>query len=83
MRTAIVVGLVLAGVASVAAQEYQSPVAPLPPTVSKPLDTSSATRVQVKGARPRAYVRASWSLRYNVALSNRGAVRPACGTAVS
>ena len=44
MRTVITVCLVLAGVASVTAQEYQSPVAPLPPTVSKPIDTSSATQ---------------------------------------
>jgi hypothetical protein len=44
MRTAIIVGVVLAGVASVAAQDYQSPVPPLPTTVKNPIDASPATQ---------------------------------------
>ena len=44
MRTALAIYFILMGVASVVAQDYQSPVAPLPPTVSKPLDTSPATQ---------------------------------------
>jgi hypothetical protein len=44
MRTALAICFILTGVASVAAQDYQSPVAPLPPTVSKPIDTSPATQ---------------------------------------
>jgi len=39
MRTALVIGLVLAGSASATAQEYQSPVPPMPPG---PMDTSPA-----------------------------------------
>jgi hypothetical protein len=44
MRTALAICFALAGVASAAAQEYQSPVPPLPPTVSNPINTSSATQ---------------------------------------
>jgi len=39
MRIALAIGLVLAGVAAVAAQEYQSPTPPMP---QGPIDTSSA-----------------------------------------
>jgi hypothetical protein len=44
MRIALAIGLVLAGVASVAAQQYQSPVPPMPAGMG--LDTSSAKTAQ-------------------------------------
>jgi hypothetical protein len=44
MRTALAVCFILTGIASVVAQDYQTPVAPLPQTVSKPIDTSPATQ---------------------------------------
>ena len=44
MRIAIVAGLALAGVVSAVAQDYQSPAAPLPTTVTNPIDTSPATQ---------------------------------------
>jgi hypothetical protein len=44
MRTVLAICFALVGVATVAAQDYQSPAAPLPSTVSKPIDTSAATQ---------------------------------------
>jgi hypothetical protein len=44
MRTALAIALVLAGVASVAAQDYQSPVPPMPPGMG--MDTSAAKPAQ-------------------------------------